>query len=150
MKTTILIVHSDDGDRKGIHDILSHFDFDLIYANDGLIGLQAAKYLKPQLIISEIDLKLLNGITMAEMIRRDEQIGESSILFLHHRLDMDLIQAARKLSSKAFLIKPYVDNSLIYAVKRGLEQPNLTSSKNKTPVPYEECQMNRMNNQRYA
>ncbi len=145
MKTTILIIHSDDGDRKGIHDILSHFDFDLIYANDGLSGLQAAKYLKPKLIISEIDLKLLNGITMAGMIRKDEQIGNSSILFLHHNLDVELIKAAKKLGSKAFLVKPYVDNSLIYAVKRGLEQPNLTTCE-RPPVPYEQCQMTR----RYA
>ncbi|TRX58708.1 response regulator [Fulvivirga sp. M361] len=150
MKPTILIVHQDDRDRKRMHGILSNFEFDLIYTNDGLSGLQAARYLKPDLVICEIELKLIDGLTLGKNIRNDEEISETPLIFLHHELDLVLIEEAKKLSSRAFLIKPYVDNSIIYGVKRGLRKAHLVTSADRSPVPYEECFMNVSANQRYV
>lgn len=125
-RQNILIIHEDNQDREKIHGIISKFDFNLFYVSDGLNGIQAVKYGKFDLVICAIDLKVLGGLQLVEMIRNDEETKHIPVVFLHHEMDFGLVCQAKELDAKAFLIKPYVNNCIIYAIKRGI---GLTSLK---------------------
>ncbi|UII28023.1 response regulator [Fulvivirga maritima] len=135
----ILIIHQDEETRREMHSILSHFDFDLMYATDGLHGLYAAKENQPDLIITDIDIAVLNGLDMVDMLRNEESTKDISIICLHGEMDLNYIRSARELEASAFLIKPYLDNSLIYAVKKSLGETDLKVNKERRPLRYEEC-----------
>ncbi|MBL6446318.1 response regulator [Fulvivirga sp. 29W222] len=141
MKKNILIIHKDDQARREMHDILSHFDFNLTYADDGLHGLYAAKSGNPDLIISEVNIAILNGLEMCKMIRREREIRQMPMIFLHEELKLDYISTAKNISASAFLIKPYLNNSLIYAIKKALKEEDLHVAKNKEPMRYEDCKI---------
>lgn len=140
----LLIIHEDDKIREGMHTILSRFNFQITYADDGLHGLYAAKATAPDLIISEVDLAILNGLTMGEMIQKEETIQAIPLIYLHDRLDPECLNKAKDLQAKAFLIKPYLDNSLLYAIKRSLQEDVLQVNMNPETVSYDACRVRRL------
>jgi CheY-like chemotaxis protein len=119
----VLVIHNEEKIRKGIYTILSNFNLEFIFATNGLDGLTAAKYDCPDLIISKVDLDILDGLTMGRMIKEDCCTEGTPIIYLHDYLDYDFLTQARFNEAKAFLLKPYLDNSLIYAAKRALAKP---------------------------
>lgn len=141
MKRNILIIHKDDQARREMHSILSHFDFNLTYADDGLHGLHAAKSGNPDLIITEVNIAVLNGIEMCKMIRRERMIKKMPMIFLHEELKLEYISSAKSIDASAFLIKPYLNNSIIYAIKQALKEDDLHIAKNREPLKYEDCKM---------
>lgn len=149
-RKSILIIHKDDRTRREMHSILSHFNFHLTYAEDGLHGLHAAKSGSPDLIISAVNIPILNGLDLCGMIRNEKSIRNIPIIFLHNELDLNYIKAAKKIDVSAFLIKPYLDNSLIYAIKRALRQDNLHVNKDWQPVAYEDCKVPLLSKVQYA
>lgn len=133
-----------------MHSILSHFNFQLTYADDGLHGLHATKSGSPDLIICAVNIPILNGLDMCRMIRNDKGIRNIPIIFLHDELNLSYIKAAKNIDVSAFLIKPYLDNSLIYAIKRALRQDNLHVNKDRKPVAYEDCKVPLLSKVQYA
>jgi len=138
-RSRILIIHEEGPGRTAIHNILSRFNFDLVYADDGLQGLEAAKHKTPDLIISQVDLKVLNGMELGATLRKSPLHEDVSMIFLHKTLETNLIKKAKLLKADAFLIKPYVDNSLIYAIKRALGDEYLEVSSAHNPPIYDDC-----------
>lgn len=119
-RQNILVIHEDNQDRERIHSIISKFDFNLYYVSDGLNGLQAVKYGKFDLMICAVDLKVLGGLQLVEMVRNDKETANIPVVFLHSEMDFQSVCKAKELEAKAFLIKPYLNNSIIYAIKRGI------------------------------
>lgn len=146
----LLIIHRDDSTRREMHNILSHFDFELVYADDALHGLYAAKFVQPDLIISEVNIAVLNGLDMCQMIRNDKEIRNIPMILLHSELNLDYIRKAKLIEVNAFLIKPYLDNSLIYAIKSALHEDDLHINKNKKPLRYEDCKVPLLSKVQYA
>lgn len=149
-RKSILIIHRDDNTRKEMHDILSHFDFNLLYADDGLHGLYGARSAEPDLIVSAVNIAVLNGMEMCRMIRHDSDIGHTPIILLHNELNLDHIKKARTIGVSAFLIKPYLDNSLIYAIKRALREDDLHINSDHAPLCYENCKIPVLSRVQYA
>ncbi|MEQ8927890.1 MAG: response regulator [Fulvivirga sp.] len=119
-KQRVLVIHHSEKTRQGIHKILSNFDFELLYAADGLEGLAASKYDCPDLVITDINLPILDGVSLTQMLRNDCCTEDIPIIILNDNLNYEFACKARNLKAKAFLMKPYLDNSLVYAVNRAL------------------------------
>lgn len=119
----VLIIHQNSEIKKGIFNILSNFDLDFIYASDGLDGLAAAKYDSPDLIFCGVNLPVLDGLSLGRMVKNDEVTKSIPLVFLHDGLDFHCLQEARTIDAKAFLMYPYLDNSLIYAMIRSFKKP---------------------------
>ena len=144
----ILIIHDSETARKSIHKTLALFNLQFIFAADGLDGLAAAKYECPDLIITNVTLDILDGLAISKMLKKDCCTNDMPIVLLHDRLDYDMLREAKKLNVKAVLTKPYLDNTLIYAVKRALQAP-LKKSFHEMPL-YEEAVTSRLPIHRFA
>lgn len=119
-KQKVLVIHQNEKVRAGIHAILANYDFDIIYATDGLEGIASAKYDCPDLVITDTNLPILDGMSLARMLRNDCCTEEIPVIVLNDKLDYNFLCEARNIQVKAFLLKPYLDNSLVYAVQRAL------------------------------
>lgn len=119
----VLVIHSSESVKKSIHQTLAHFNFSFIFSSDGLDGLAAAKYECPDLIITDVNLQILDGLAISRMLRNDCYTNDRAIIILNDKLDHNLLREAKKLNVNAVLTKPYLDNTLIYAVKRALQTP---------------------------
>ncbi|MCJ7580364.1 MAG: response regulator transcription factor [Candidatus Aminicenantes bacterium] len=80
MKKTILIIEDDTGIRVILQDALSEQGYDVTTAADGEKGLELALALKPNLIILDVMLPLMDGFEICKRVRREG--GTSPILML--------------------------------------------------------------------
>ena len=71
MGKTILVVEDDMGIRTILEDMLTSQGYDAVTAEDGMKGLQLARELKPDLVILDVMLPLLDGFEVCKKIRKD-------------------------------------------------------------------------------
>jgi len=105
-------------------------------ASDGLVAVQKAEALQPDLIVLDIGLPTLNGIEAARRIR--DLSPESKILFVSQENHAHVVQEAFSSGALGYLVKEHVDIELLAAVEavcrgrkfisRGLPGSNLTDS----------------------
>jgi two-component system response regulator PrrA len=72
MKKTILIVEDELPMLKALSDKFSLEGFDILEAKDGAEGLKTATEKKPDLIVLDIFMPVMDGKTMFEKLRADE------------------------------------------------------------------------------
>jgi len=99
----ILIVE-DDADFLSILQIkFTSEGFSVVTAENGEDGVSVAEKEKPDLILSDVLLPQMNGIEMAEKIKKSG--NGALIVFLTNIKDTEHINSARKLGNLDYLIK---------------------------------------------
>jgi len=88
-------------------------------AFDGLVAVQKAEELQPDLILIDIGLPKLNGIEAARRIRKVSP--NSKILFISQESSPDLVQAALGTGANGYLVKVDAGNQLLAALDAVLE-----------------------------
>jgi len=71
MGKTILIVEDDMGIRVILQDTLTSQGYDVITAEDGIKGWELAKELRPDLVILDVMLPLMDGFEICKRIRKE-------------------------------------------------------------------------------
>jgi CheY-like chemotaxis protein len=83
MAKTILVVDDDQSVRKSIAFILYlNRGFNILEAEDGLVGLDIAKKQKPDLIISDVFMDNLNGFMMLESLKEDPETAQIPVIMM--------------------------------------------------------------------
>jgi CheY-like chemotaxis protein len=83
MAKKVLIVDDEEPIRKSISVILYlNRGFEILEAEDGLIGLEVAKKQKPDLIISDVVMDNLNGFMMLESLKADPETAKIPVIMM--------------------------------------------------------------------
>jgi len=94
-------------------------------AYDGQQAVQHASELRPDIIILDIGMPVLNGIDAAEQIRRASP--NSKIVFLSQYLEPEIIEQALAAGAVGYVVKAYAARELFPAIEAALrdaiEQP---------------------------
>jgi len=96
-------------------------------ATDGLEAIRNAKRLQPDLIVLDIGLPILNGITVAREIAKISP--GSKIVFLTENHDGEIVEEAFQAGARAYVIKSAARSELIPAVQAVLEGKQFLSLK---------------------
>jgi DNA-binding NarL/FixJ family response regulator len=82
---------------------------------DGLEAVQKATDLKPDLILLDIGLPLLNGLDAARLIRK---LGpDSKILFITQEPSLEVVDEVRALGASGYVVKTRLGSDLLTAVE---------------------------------
>jgi len=93
-----------------MQDILPMLFKNSYYARDGVEGIEQFKLNKPDIIITDISMPHLDGISMLKVIKEiDENV---KIIFLSGHNEQDQIEACKNLNGE-FIIKP-ISSSILY------------------------------------
>jgi DNA-binding NarL/FixJ family response regulator len=84
-------------------------------ASDGLEAVRQAKELKPDLVLLDLGLPVLNGIAVARQIRRFAP--ESKIIFLSLESSLDVVQEALSVGASGYILKAMAASDLLPAVE---------------------------------
>jgi len=95
-------------------------------ASDGVEAVQKALQLKPDLILIDVGLPLLNGIEAARRIR--EVSPSSKILFLSENRSPDVAEQALRIGAAAYVVKSDAARQLLPAVEAVLQGRKFLSS----------------------
>ena len=91
-------------------------------APDGMQAVKLARQLKPDLIIMDIVLPGMNGVTTAQHILREQDVP---LIISTGRTDTEALESTRELNIQAFLIKPFSAVQLKSAIAVALTQHQL-------------------------
>jgi DNA-binding NarL/FixJ family response regulator len=87
----------------------------IVEASDGLEAVELARILQPDLILLDIGLPKLNGIVVAQRIRK--LVPQIKILFVSQELSVEIVQAAFGAGASGYISKLDVGNEVTTAVK---------------------------------
>jgi pilus assembly protein CpaE len=117
-KIRVLIVDDVAETRENIRKLLQ-FESDLEVvgaANSGRSGIEAAKELRPDVVLMDINMPDMDGITATELIR--QQNPASQVVILSVQGDPNYMRRAMLAGARDFLTKPPALDELTAAVRR--------------------------------
>jgi DNA-binding NarL/FixJ family response regulator len=92
---------------------------------DGLDAVQKASDLKPDLILLDIGLPLLNGFDAARLIRK--LAPDSKIVFVTQESSADIAQEALRIGASGYVLKIRVSSDLLTAANAALQGKQFVS-----------------------
>jgi CheY-like chemotaxis protein len=119
-KVRVLLVDDHDGVRKAVRSLLeAHPRFEIVgEAVDGREGIDEAVKLKPDVVVLNVSMPVLNGIEAARVIKSDSP--QSAIVILSSNADKHLVEVAKEVGAKAYVAKTRIGASLIKAIEEAI------------------------------
>ena len=82
MPKKILIVEDNEKNRTLVKDVLVYHGYEIIEACDGKEGIKMAKEHKPDLILMDIQMPVMDGITAGRILKNDLETKDIKIIAL--------------------------------------------------------------------
>ncbi len=110
----VLIAEDEAIIRLDLKEMLEEEGLDVVgEAPDGDAAVRLARERDPDLVIMDIKMPGLDGLSAAEKITRD---GLAAVLILTAFSQKDLVQRAAEAGAMAYLVKPFQKNDLMPAI----------------------------------
>jgi DNA-binding response OmpR family regulator len=121
MKELILVIEDDEVLRSNLVELLELEGFNVISAEDGLVGLMLAKEFNPDLILCDINIPQLDGYEVLTCLRADSRIAKTPFIFLTSETGLESRFRAQKLGANDYLTKPISIGKLMEAISTNLK-----------------------------
>ncbi|MCR4716264.1 MAG: response regulator [Lachnospiraceae bacterium] len=118
----ILIVDDEGMNLMSTKFILSNAGYDIVTAESGEEGINILKNDGIDLLLLDVEMPNMNGIETLELIRQDEEIANTRVLFLTASTSQDDMSDAVHLGAKGFIKKPCLPDELIKSVEKTLAE----------------------------
>ena len=115
---TVLIVDDAVDNRVVFGLFLEHFGVRVLQAQDGWEGVQQARRERPDLILMDISMPVMNGLDATRLLRADESTASIPVIAVSAHADPDTKAEARECGCDLFLSKPVPPSQLALEVKR--------------------------------
>jgi two-component system, chemotaxis family, sensor kinase CheA len=110
----VMVVDDSLNTREIEKSILELEDYKVVTAGDGIEGLQLLKESKVDLIITDLEMPRMDGLTMIENIRKESAYRTLPIVVVSSSTDEKLRKRAIKAGADAYIVKSEFDrNSLV-------------------------------------
>jgi serine/threonine-protein kinase PpkA len=131
--TTILIVEDDDAIRNNITRLLKLEGYEITSAVNGREGLEKARELRPDVVISDISMPEMDGFALLEAIRADAELGPTLVMLLTALDDRASMRRGMTAGADDYLAKPFTRVELLEALggllkKRGRIESSIQSA----------------------
>lgn len=111
----VLVVEDNELNLKLFCDLLRAHGYQTTPVRDGREALDTARAVKPDLIITDIQLPHVSGVELIEAIRADPELGRTPILAVTAYAGLGDEERIREAGASAYVAKPI-------AVKRFVEE----------------------------
>lgn len=118
MTTSVLAIDDSKTIRTLLTATLGEHGFDVETAVDGLDGLETYAALKPNVVITDINMPRLDGFGVIEGIRKGAVNRNCPVIVLSTESGAALKDRARKAGATGWIVKPFEERSLISVLKR--------------------------------
>ena len=98
--------------------------------SNGRSLIDTAMELKPDVVVTDISMPILNGIEAATQLRKSG--CESKIVFLSIHSDPDFMRACLSIGALGYVIKPRMATELVHAIQEALAGRVFVSPSEKT------------------
>ena len=122
MTASILTVDDSPSLRMAIRIALSGAGYAVTEAGDGVEGLQKANEAAFDMIVTDLNMPNMDGLTMIRELRKSPAHTDIPIIFLTTESDDAMKQQAKAAGATGSLVKPFVPDQLIRIARKVLGQ----------------------------
>ncbi len=120
----ILVIDDDRVVRQSIGAYLEDSGFDVLLADDGATGLNVYRHERPELVVCDLRMPGLDGISVLHEIAKDGR--DTPIIVISGAGVMADVVEALRIGASDYLIKPIIDLEMLeHAICRSLESSDL-------------------------
>lgn len=120
MTASILTVDDSPSLRMAIRIALSGAGYAVTEAGDGVEGLQKANETEFDMIVTDLNMPNMDGLTMIRELRKSPAHTGIPIIFLTTESDDAMKQQAKAAGATGWLVKPFVPEQLIRIARKVL------------------------------
>jgi len=121
----ILLIEDNDEIRDNTAEILELAMYDVFTAENGKLGVEKAIDIKPDLIICDIMMPVLDGYGVLHAIQKHEAIKNTPFIFLTAKTERSEFRKGMELGADDFITKPFEGTELLNAVDSRLKKSEL-------------------------
>ena len=118
-KARILIIEDEEGIRKFMKRILEP-GYEVHMASNGAEGLKQARWVHPDLILLDIRMPGLDGLTVLAKLKANEQTRMIPVIIVSAKGETDTLLEGQRGGAVDQLIKPFTVEDLHSAIERQL------------------------------
>lgn len=121
----ILLIEDNDDIRNNTAEILELSNYNVIVAENGKIGVEKALEHRPDLIICDIMMPVLDGYGVLHAIHKNEAIKNTPFIFLTAKTERSDFRKGMELGADDYITKPFNGTELLNAVDSRLKKLDL-------------------------
>ena len=118
-KFRILIIDDEDGIRNFIARVLEPA-YDILQAGDGQEGLNQARWGKPDLILLDLKMPGMDGLTVLAKLKGNPQTSGIPVVIVSVAGESDMLLESQRSGATDHVIKPFDIDDLRQVVQRQL------------------------------
>jgi two-component system, cell cycle response regulator DivK len=117
MTKLILVVEDTEDNRQILRDLLTAAGYDLIEATDGAAGVAMAQQHKPDLVLMDIQLPVIDGYEATRRIKADPALSHIPIVAVTSYALSGDEEKARAAGCDGYVAKPFSPRQLLAKVR---------------------------------
>lgn len=121
---TILVIEDNLEIRENVSELLELKGYNVVVANNGREGLEAAIKYQPDLIVCDILMPELNGHEVLISLKKSRGTSTIPFIFLTASVEKREIKQGLELGAAAYIRKPFEDDELMEEIDRCLKNNN--------------------------
>ena len=116
----ILVIEDDPSVRTLLDKSLSARGYHITTAKDGIAGLTAIESSRPDLLIVDIMMPRLDGMTFVRAVKGNQETGPIPVIFLTAKNDPKSMIDGINVGAKFYVTKPFQINELVSKIEKAL------------------------------
>ena len=120
MKKRILAVDDSPSVRQMVKLTLAGAGYDIVEAGDGAEGLSKARASTLDMVVTDLNMPVLNGLGLIRELRKLPAYRGVPILFLTTESDPEMKQQAKAAGATGWITKPFQQDQLVAIVRKVL------------------------------
>ena len=121
----VLIIEDNETYRKIVVNALRQSNFTVLEGDNGLRGLEIARVEKPDLIVVDIYMPVMDGMTMLFELKKDAQLMHIPVVMLTN-IQEELENAVKQGAEEALLKSSLTPRQVVDVCKKHLQKNNST------------------------
>lgn len=119
----IVVVDDSAVEAELLRRCLDRAGYRIVVTKNGMEGLQAARARRPALVVSDIQMPLMNGYELCHAIKYDEELWNVPVILLTILSEPEDIMKAINSGADSYIIKPFVEAGLLERIRSLLATP---------------------------
>ena len=117
MKKTILLVDDEPNLRELLRHMLELGGFEVVEAENGVDGLEKVEVCLPDIIILDVMMPHMDGVTMCKKLRAIPKFAELPVIMLSGKTQHKAVEEGLAAGANQYLCKPITVDELIKNVR---------------------------------
>lgn len=118
MAKKILVVDDSASVRQVVSIALQGAGYEVVEAENGQVGLDKAKSNDVSLIISDVNMPIMDGITFVTELKKLPTLKFTPVIMLTTESEVEKKEAGKAAGAKAWVVKPFKPQQMLAAVTK--------------------------------